>query len=146
MSYCCGMTNTENTAAMAEESNAGVVLKSDAMGRVRTPAARRRELLEEFGRSGLSGKKFAALVGVKYSTFAFWLQDRRRRGQAGRPPKEEAPDAVRWLEAVVEKAQSNGAASGALVLTLPGGARMEVGDAHQAVLAAALLRSLAQPC
>jgi hypothetical protein len=139
------MTNTEDTAALAEESNAGAVLRSDAMGRVRTPAARRRELLEEFERSGLSGKKFAALVGVKYSTFAFWLQDRRRRERAGRPPKE-AADTVRWLEAVVEKAQSGGVASGALVLALPGGARMEVGDAHQAVLAAALLRSLAQPC
>jgi hypothetical protein len=139
------MTNTENTVALPEESNTDTVIKSDAMGRVRTPAERRRELLHEFERSGLSGKKFAALVGVKYSTFAFWLQDRRRRGQADRPPKE-AADPVRWLEAVVEKAHSSGAQNGALVLTLPGGARMEVGDVHQAVLAAALLRSLAQPC
>jgi hypothetical protein len=139
------MTNTENTAALPGESNGGAVLKSDAMGRVRRPAARRRELLEEFERSGLSGKKFAALVGVKYSTFAFRLGDRRRRERAGRPPKE-AADTVRWLEAVVEKAQSSGPQSGALVLTFPGGARVEVGDARQAVLAAALLRSLAQPC
>jgi hypothetical protein len=100
-------------------------------------------LLEEFDRSGLSGKKFAALVGANYSTLAFWLQQRRRQGRA--VPKA-AADTVRWLEAVVEKAHSSGAAGGALVLTLPGGVRMEVGDARQAVLAAALLRSLAQPC
>jgi hypothetical protein len=30
----------------------------------------------------MSGAKFTALVGVKYSTFAAWLQQRRRRGEA----------------------------------------------------------------
>ena len=60
-----------------------MVLKSDGLGRVRTPVARRQSLLEEFEKSGLSGAKFAALAGVKYSTFAGWLHQRRRRG--GRP-------------------------------------------------------------
>lgn len=133
----------DDTTALPEKSDTCRVLKSDRLGRVRTPAARRRELLEEFDRSGLSGKKFAALVGIKYSTLAFWLQQRRRQGREVSKPM---ADPVRWLEAVVEKAHGSGVANGALVLILPGGARMEVGDAHQAVLAAALLRSLAQPC
>jgi hypothetical protein len=55
------MTNT----IKAEEL---VVLKTDVLGRVRTPAVRRESLLDEFERSGLSGQKFAALVGIKYPT------------------------------------------------------------------------------
>ena len=31
--------------------------------------------LEEYNRSGLSAKKFAELAGVKYQTFATWLQN-----------------------------------------------------------------------
>jgi hypothetical protein len=34
--------------------------------------ARHKCLLDEFERGGLSGAKFAALAGVKYSTFAAW--------------------------------------------------------------------------
>lgn len=52
-------------------------LKTDAVGRVRTPAAKRAEILEAFERSGVSGVEFAALVGVKYPTFAAWVQARR---------------------------------------------------------------------
>jgi hypothetical protein len=136
------MTNTENTAGLLEKSDIGPVLKSDTLGRVRTPVARRKELLAEFERSGLSGKKFAALVGVKYSTFAFWLQQRRRKAASAAKP----PDTVRWLEAVVEKAQgSSGQTQLALVVELPAGARLEIHDARQAQLAAALLRWLASP-
>ena len=46
------------------------VLKTDVLKRVRTPLERREALLEEFERGGVSGKKFAALVGVNYQTFA----------------------------------------------------------------------------
>jgi hypothetical protein len=136
------MTKTENTVGLPEKSDIGQVLKSDMLGRVRTPVERRKELLAEFERSGLSGKKFSALVGVKYSTFAFWLQQRRRKAaSAGKPT-----DTVRWLEAVVEKAQDSGGKTGlALVVELPGGARLEIHDVRQAQLAAALLRWLESP-
>jgi hypothetical protein len=39
------------------------LLKTDVLGRVRTPAARREQLLDEFERSGTSGQRFAELVG-----------------------------------------------------------------------------------
>ena len=39
-----------------------------------TPAARRERWLHEFEHSGMSGAKFAQLSGLKYSTFACWLQ------------------------------------------------------------------------
>ena len=60
------------------------LLKADTLGRVRTPRQRREALLDEFERSGASASRFAKLSGVKYQTFAGWVQRRRRqRGAAG---------------------------------------------------------------
>jgi len=56
----------------------GTILKTDDRGRVRTPVDRREALLDEFERSGVSGMKFAQLAGIKYATFANWIQKRRR--------------------------------------------------------------------
>ena|SRR5579872_892162 len=56
----------------------GAILKTDSQGWMRTPPARRESLLDEFEQSGLSGAKFAELSGIKYQTFANWLQKRRR--------------------------------------------------------------------
>jgi DNA-binding transcriptional regulator/RsmH inhibitor MraZ len=117
------------------------VMKVDKRGRVRTPAKRRESLLEEFERSGISGRQFAELAGIKYQTFATWLQKRKRQRQ----PASKTADTVRWLEAVVAKAGSP-VDKNSLVVLLPGGARMEVSDGKQAVLAGALVRALAQPC
>ena len=41
---------------------AETLIKTDGLGRMRTSAARREGLLDEFERSGLSGAEFAALV------------------------------------------------------------------------------------
>src|ERR1035438_2255669 len=80
-----------------------VVLKTDGLGRVKTPVARRESLLDEFERTGLSGAKFAALVGIKYQTFAARALRRRKQNAAPAPAKVPAPpaDKVRWLEAVL---------------------------------------------
>ncbi len=56
----------------------GAILKTDTKGRIRTPLARREQLLDEFERSSLSAAKFAALTGLKYQTFAGWVQRRRK--------------------------------------------------------------------
>jgi hypothetical protein len=125
------------------QKSSGALIKTDEKGRVRTPAARRESLLEEFERSGLSGPKFAALAGIKYQTFAGWVWKRRRRPAGGGSADPAKPVVSgRWLEAVVEQAQP---AMG-LVLQLPGGIRAEVGDQRQAALAAMLIQALAQPC
>ena len=121
------------------------ILKTDGRGRVRTPAARRESLLDEFERSGLSGPKFAALAGIKYQTFAAWSA--RRRKLNGNKVSVKPAHQVRWLEAVVDQAQrSTGPKALSLLVQLPGGARIELVDAEQAPLAAALLRSLESPC
>lgn len=126
------------------------LLKTDALGRVRTPAARREQLLDEFERSGMSGVQFAEFVGLKYQTFATWAQHRRRRRKTAavtKPPvKADATKQVRWMEAVLEQAQSpTESTKCALAVHLPGGARVEVGDLKQVPLVAALVRALAQP-
>ena len=128
---------TDTTQAVGE------IIKTDVRGRMRVSTERRQNLLAEYEQSGLSAKKFAQLAGLKYQTFANWLQKRRRQGSSPSP----SADSVRWLQAVVEKANTSDLTGpAALIVALPGGARMEIGDAQQAALAALLLRSLAQSC
>ena len=56
----------------------GEIFKRDKMGRVRVSRARREALLSEFERGGTNGAQFADYVGIKYSTFATWIQKRQR--------------------------------------------------------------------
>lgn len=77
-----------------------IVLKTDRLGRVTMPAARRELILDRFEVSGMSGQAFARQIGVKYSTFADWVQKRRRcRGEANKSVK--AP--LTLVEAIVEE-------------------------------------------
>ena len=118
------------------------VIKTDVLGRMRTPAARRASLLDEFDKSGLSAKKFSELIGVKYQTLATWLQKRRKTQVSVK-----GSDTVKWLEAVVDQVHPSAtAASSSVVLRWEGGARMEISDTKQIPMAAALIRALAQPC
>jgi hypothetical protein len=123
------------------------ILKVDKAGRVWTPREQREAALDEFERSGMPASKFAERIGVKYSTFAWWAHQRRKlRGcvDAGQEPRG-GPAALKWVEAVPEDVGPSSAAcpsACALVVHLPGGARMEIADGAQAVIAAGLLRAL----
>jgi len=118
------------------------VLKQDAAGRVWTPRAQREAALEEFERGGLPATKFAAHIGVKYSTFAAWVAKRRKARSEGSVATGPTPAVPRfgWVEATVERPSVGGGQ--ALWVHLPGGARLEVRDGQQAALAAQLLRAL----
>ena len=144
------MTSTIPLAAEKSE-----VLRQDTRGRVRTPAARREALLDEFERGGSSAAQFARLSGVKYATFANWVQRRRRERQAsaGAPaetlaaaPSRSAP--VRLWEALAAVPDRQGGEG--LCLELPGGVRLAVETPRQLPLVAELLRLLAagglRPC
>jgi transposase len=129
------------------------ILKTDAMGRVRTPVKRREALLDEFERSGVSAKKFAVLVGIKHQTFAAWVTHRRKLRTKGcvpapatQPPAvpERSAPKLQWVEAVVERDALTPSQKGEnLSVHLPGGARMEVSEGRQVALAAELLKALA---
>ena len=110
-------------------TTAEVILKADERRRAQTPVVRRESLLDEFERSVLSAAKFAALVGVKYQTFAAWaLRQRRQRGAA--KPATANGDSVRWLEALVTSAaNSDGAPPPGVLVRLPSGLCLEVADA-----------------
>ena len=132
---------TENTAVSP-------ILKTDTRNRVVTPPERREALLDEFEHSGLSAARFAALTGLKYPTFAAWVQQRRRRRAPDAPPPaaSDATTAVRWLEAVVGPAPPPCSSDPrALLLPLPGGSRLAVTHAGQVPLAVALLHALTPP-
>jgi hypothetical protein len=116
------------------------ILKVDMAGRVWTPREQRDAVLDEFERSGLPATKFAAHIGVKYPTFASWVQKRRKRRGNGAAPSRKEPAALQWVEAKVDEAKAGAVRT--LIVHLPGGARLEVGDAAQAVLAGQLLRAL----
>jgi len=58
--------------------------KHDVLGRRRTPAERRAELLAAYRASGLTQSAFARREGIRYSTFCTWAQAERRSG--GLPP------------------------------------------------------------
>ncbi len=110
-------------------------------------------MLDEFERSGLSGAKFARLVGVQYATFANWVQKRRKARanpcEAFRPTAEVAGSGpVRLFEAYVPSTAASGRAG--LLIELPGGGRIEVESPVQLRLAAELLSLLGhggrRPC
>ena len=99
--------------------------------------------MEEFAKSGVSAKKFAALVGVNYQTFASWVQAQRKA--RGREPSAVGP--VRLWEAVVEGggcADAGPAGAPGLWIELPGGSRMAVASPVQLAMAAELVSLLAQ--
>ncbi len=108
----------------------------DARGRLQTSKEQRRVILAEFERSGMSAPQFARRTGLKYSTFAAWVQ------RYCRPKRPRPKSSVRLLEAVVASAPL----TSALQVQLPGGARLELREASQVALVAALVRALEKPC
>lgn len=127
----------------SSDQSTSSLLKTDTLGRPRTPRERREELLDEFEKSGLSGARFAAMIGVRYQTFAGWRRRRRREG-----PKPPVPVAVshrpQLVEAVVEERVGDGCE--VLRLELPGGAVFELRHRKQVPLAVEFLKALARAC
>lgn len=115
------------------------LLVTDLQGRVRVPQERREKLLDEFERSGLSGRRFAQLAGLKYQTFAVWVQKRSQRAKLA-PTTEASKQSVRFAEAMVNSSQSPARDEAGLIIEWPGGARAVVRSPLQLQMAAELLR------
>ncbi|WP_265593068.1 hypothetical protein [Verrucomicrobium sp. BvORR034] len=120
-------------------STTSLVLKQDGLGRVRTPAARREELLAEFSRSGLSGARFATLAGVNYQTFMSWVHKQNRR--SGRAVSAQRPP--RFVEVMAPPVAEPPLP---LIIELAAGITLHLHHANQVPLAGELLRNLARPC
>ena len=85
----------------------------------------------------MSAPKFAAVAGIKYSTFVGWVQRYRRA-----KPKP-ALRRLRLLEAVVDPSRAQERTSEpVLSVHLPGQVRIEVSSLAQVPLVTALIRGL----
>jgi len=111
----------------------GELIKTDSMGRIRVSSEHREKLLDTFESSGM---KFADHCGVKYSTFASWIQ-KRRRERNEYPAKHDAPPEIllRSLAEEVELAPDNVMSEG-LSIEFSGGARLVLNHPGQVSLAA----------
>jgi transposase len=66
------------------------------------PLAKRQEILAAFDGAGMSAARFTAMVGINYSTFCSWVQERNQKqgtdsvltGAAAKPK-------VQWIEAEI---------------------------------------------
>jgi len=113
--------------------------KRDRRGRVSWPKHRRDELLAEYGRSGLSQAAFARREGVRYATFAHWVQRARKepRGLCGNNRPVAAP---RFAEVRLGADMPAPPGMPELSVALPGGLIARGADAAAlAVLVRALL-------
>jgi len=115
-------------------------LRSDTKGRVRTPRERREQLLEEFEQTGASAAMFAKIAGLRYSTFAGWVNGRRKQRAKLGEENRASRTLVQFVEAAVEaKAEVR---AGRLRIDLPGGAYAEIGSSQEVEIAAELLQAL----
>jgi len=116
----------------------------DSRGRVQTPPQRREALLDEFERSGLSGRRFAEMVGIVPVTFSAWVcQRRRNRAEAKKLSGRIEPIAL--LEAVLEERSSPlVSVAERVVIELGGGAKVQVSTREQLALIAELVGLLSE--
>ena len=116
-----------------------LLLKTDALGRVRMPKDRREAIVDAFENSGMSGQAFAAHAGLKYSTFACPVQ-KRRRARGDYKKNEETPP-IALFEAVVESKEA-APSQGALTVETAGGLKLCIRTSEDVALAAELLQAL----
>jgi len=104
----------------------------------------REALLDEFERSGLSGRRFAEMVGIVPVTFSAWVcQRRRNRAEAKKLSGRIEPIAL--LEAVLEERSSPlVSVAERLVIELGGGAKVQVSTREQLALIAELVGLLSE--
>lgn len=112
--------------------------KRDRRGRVSWPKQRREELLAEYERSGMSQAAFARRAGVRYPTFAHWVQEARRepRARTAHGLKTAAP---RFAEVRIGADNPAAPPMPELSVTLPGGL---IAHGADAIALAALVRAL----
>jgi transposase-like protein len=107
------------------------LLKVDSRGRIQISPERRSALLEEFDRSGMTGTGFARHYGIKYTTFAHWIRQRKIEHVARATPEK--------FLLVTSEPRTN---TKSVLIHLPNGASLSVADTAQAELAGAIIRSL----
>lgn len=120
--------------------DAGTVIKTDRMGRMRFSRAQREKLLCAYEASEMSAVGFAEHHGIKYQTLATWIQRQRRARGNCQESKTEPSTRTDCVE--VEMTQARPAeGSTPLVLNFPRGVLVVLSSADQVPVAAALLKA-----
>jgi hypothetical protein len=124
------------------------LLKTDRLGRVRTPRDQRDAILDAFEASALSGIEFAQVHGIKYQTFATWRQKRRRQHgdckikQAAAPERLELTLAEVTIQSPLPPAPEEGHKD--MRVELPCGVNLFIHDTGQVAMGAELIRLTTQ--
>ena len=121
---------------MKHQRNANSARKPSPKGRriQRRGIAERRQLLDRYERSGLSQKAFCLRHGVALSTLQYWRRRARDVGQKPRPSFVEIPQVTGMARALSGEA--------AVIIELPGGARLEVPAGTDAQWLSGLVRAM----
>jgi len=131
----------QDTTSMADMSEGDEILKTDALGRVRMPVEKREVILDKFEASGMSGQAFAEYIGVKYQTFATWVQKRRKaRGEYPLVKGGKAKAPLALIKAVVEPESAS--AVGAVEVETASGLKVRVRSQGEIALEVELIRTL----
>jgi transposase-like protein len=121
---------------------ATLLLKTDRLGRVHMPPEKRELIVDHFEQSGMSGQAFAAQIGVKYSTFASWVQKRRRaRGQYRNEGGQSKAAPLALVEAFVQSEEPPAAAS-CLELETKSGLKLRLNGSCEVPVLVQLLMAL----
>ncbi len=111
-----------NTTGATELIDTGE--RRDMLGRVVMPKERRAELVGAWRASGLTQAAFAKREGVRYSTFAHWVQQATRKVPTVRSPRVNLPRQVKFAEVALPPALAP-----ALEVRLPDGTLLRGGNA-----------------
>jgi hypothetical protein len=117
------------------------LVRADHRGRLLVRAEQRAAILKAFDESALSAMAFCRQHGLSYSTFATWIQ-KRRRDQASESGGASAPH---FAEVVIDEGKTGPKTIAPLRVVLRSGVSFEVVSADQVPLAVGLIQSLAGP-
>ncbi len=111
---------------------------------MRTHLGNRQEILAAFDGAGMSAARFAAMVGINYSTFCSWVQERnKKQGKDSALTGAAVKLEVQWIEAEMAFGSKPRCAGGGMEIELlGGGARLRVRDERDAELAAVVPRAM----
>jgi len=126
------------TSIVGPAEEAARLIRSDSKGRVLVVADQRDALLDAFEQSGQSAMAFCRQHGLKYPTFATWVQ-KRRQGSV--------PASPRFAEVTVDlpALPEPPPVLEPMRVTLADGTRIDIACRKQLAWAAELLRHLSPP-
>lgn len=126
--------------ALMNDASRTDIIKADARGRTRYTEEYKREVLDAFEQSGLSGIQFAKRCGVKYPTFASWVKKRKETVNGHGAGESDPPAGANPF--IIAEIREDESASG-LSVTFPGGVVARASTREQVDLLVVLMRALA---